>query len=118
MWLVALEAGPVIPEPKDKQGQKAWVQAVHGRGGIFKHCTSRGGCKDCTQWCLGKATAFSHPPHREHLDRTSLLKSKALCPALQGWRMGGNRARPTEASSFQISLPTFVVFRSIQRSPF
>lgn len=34
--LVTFEAGPVIPEPENKQGQKAWMQALHGKGRAFK----------------------------------------------------------------------------------
>lgn len=34
--LVTFEAGPVIPEPENKQGQKAWMQVLHGEGRAFK----------------------------------------------------------------------------------
>lgn len=37
---------------------------------------------------------------------TSINKSKALCPTLCGWWREEDRARPTEASGFPISLPS------------
>lgn len=91
---MTFEAGPVIPKPEDKQGQKAQMQAGSAwEGRAFKHR-----CSNSPVWGLQELhpngawekqmpsvmLTWAHLPHWKHLDWTSLIKSKALCPALLG----------------------------------
>lgn len=94
--------------PEDKQGQKAWRQAPHGGGGVVVQ-------HRCSIAPVGGLQGL-HPngawekrlPSVILIENTmtSINKSKALCPTLCGWWRGEDRARPTEASGFPISLPS------------
>lgn len=89
---MALEAGPVVTEAEDKQGQKARYKFCTGQGRPLTQVQhvqveERGACKNCTQMVLGKSDCLQHavrvhPPHWGSLNWTSLIKPKASCPTL------------------------------------